>query len=462
MKFIFEKKISTEPETLLISVGNGEIDEIVREGETKKLVLGLKKKQELNRRKLILLFRKIICLAKKARVKKIALNFDDFNFKHLKIDSGELAELMATNFLMANYEFNTYKTAPEEGWNYIEEVKIGGALSEKIKKGFLAGEIIGEEVNNAREMANTPGGDMTPSILAEKVEKLVKGLPIKATILGESEMERLKMGAILAVGQGSEEESKFIILEYFGGKKKDKPIVLIGKGVTFDTGGLSLKPSDSMLGMNLDMSGAAAVSEAVILAAKLKLKKNIVALVPAVENSPSGKSYRPGDIVKSMSGKTIEILNTDAEGRVILADALNYAKKYDPQVVIDVATLTGAAIVVIGDKANIIFSRDERLLKNVQELGEKSGDYVWPLPLWEEYENDVKGTFGDIVNTHSKKKRDAGSIMGAIFLLQFAKDFKKWMHIDMAPRMEATSDEFLSPGAAGSPVRLLIEYLRRS
>jgi leucyl aminopeptidase len=247
-------------------------------------------------------------------------------------------------------------------------------------------------------------------------------------------------------------------MEYNGGKKGDKPIVLVGKGVTFDTGGINLKPSNSLLGMNMDMSGGAAVIHTIALAAKMKLKKNIIGLIPSVENMASGKSYRPGDVIRSMSGQTIEVLNTDAEGRVILADALTYAQKYNPEVVVDVATLTGASMVALGERASAIFTNDDDLAKTMEKIGEKTGDYVWRLPMWEEYENEIRGSIGDFTNVHNKDSRYGGAIYGAIFLHQFIKGLR-WVHIDMAPRMVAMAGENLALGATGSPVRLLYKFL---
>jgi leucyl aminopeptidase len=264
---------------------------------------------------------------------------------------------------------------------------------------------------------------------------------------------------VLGVGQGSNAPSRFIILEYFCGKKSERPIVLIGKGVTFDTGGINLKPSDYILGMNMDMSGGAAVIHALAAAARLKVKKNIVVLVPAVENMMSGASYRPGDIIRSMSGKTIEVLNTDAEGRIILADALHYAKRYRPALVIDVATLTGAAMGALGERASALFTEDEALELRLRHLGEESGDYVWPLPLWEEYDDEVKGTFGDVANLG--RTRYGGAITAAVFLKQFVDKAYPWVHLDIAPRMTTLPDEFLSKGSAGAPVRLLIKVVER-
>ena len=210
--------------------------------------------------------------------------------------------------------------------------------------------------------------------------------------------------------------------------------------------------------MHMDMSGGAAVIRTVVLAARLNLKKNIVGLVPAVENMPSGSSYRPGDILKTMSGKTIEIGNTDAEGRVILADALTYAERYQPRLVVDVATLTGAAVAALGQRASALFTKNEKLSRLFERLGEESGEYVWPLPLWDEYEEDIKGTFGDWNN--SGKTRWGGAITGAMFLYQFAKKYP-WVHIDIAPRMTSIDGDYLAKGAAGAPMGLLVRLLEK-
>ncbi|MDO8659532.1 MAG: M17 family metallopeptidase, partial [Candidatus Parcubacteria bacterium] len=292
----------------------------------------------------------------------------------------------------------------------------------------------------------------------QKAKEAVKGLSVTVKVLGEKEMAKLKMGAILAMGRGSDEESKFIIMEYFGGKKNEKPIVLVGKGVTFDTGGINLKPSNGLLGMNMDMSGGASVIHTLVLVAKNKIKKNVIALIPSVENMVSGKSVRPGDVVRSMSGQTIEILNTDAEGRVILADALTYAQKYNPELVVDIATLTGAACVALGERATALFTPDDDLSKVMEKTGEETGDYVWRLPMWEEYENEIKGSLGDWTNIHNKDSRYGGATYGAIFLYQFIKGFK-WAHLDIAPRMTSMSGEYLAGGALGTPVRLLYKMI---
>ncbi len=464
MKITFKNSLKeAKKDTLFISVGPKNKDEIIKENGVKTLFLKCEEKMTL--RKLFLLVRKMVAMAKGIKAEKMAFDFSDFKFKSMKLGDVELGELIGSQLDFANYEFVEYKTSTEEGFNFVKEIIISG-VNKEIEKAILKGHTIAEEVNKTRTLANMPGGDMTPQILAQKAKEAVKNLPVKVTVLGEKEMEKQKMRAILSVGHGSDEESKFIIMEYYGAGKKEtrgeqsrtKPIVLVGKGVTFDTGGINLKPSNSLLGMNMDMSGGAAVIHTLALVAKMKLKKNVIGLIPSVENMASGKSYRPGDVIRSMSGKTIEVLNTDAEGRIILADALTYSQKYKPEVVVDIATLTGAALVALGERASAIFTDDEDLSKVIEKAGEETGDYVWRLPMWEEYENEIKGSLGDWTNDHNKSLRYGGSIYAAIFLYQFIKGHK-WVHIDMAPRMTAMQGENLAGGALGTPVRLLYRFI---
>ena len=381
----------------------------------------------------------------------------------------EFYEVVATNAVMANFDFVEYKTAPPEGFVFVKEIQAVVAQSKAakakadIKVGLDRGIIIGEETNQCRMLSNTPGGDMTPAHLADHALAAIKGLPIRATILDEKKMKSLGMGGVLGVGKGSDVPPRFIILEYKQGPKNQKPVVLAGKGVTFDSGGLNLKPSDSIYEMHMDMSGGAAVIHTLVAAARLKLKKNIVVLVPAVENMLSGKSYRPGDLLRTMSGKTIEVMNTDAEGRVILSDALEYAKKHDPSVVIDVATLTGAAVVALGLRYSALFTPDKSLEEKFRAIGAAVGDPVWPLPLSKDYEDDIRGTFGDWSNT-GKKGVGGGASTAATFLWQFAKDAAgndsyPWVHLDIAPRMTSIEGDHLAKGAAGAPVRLLVRFL---
>jgi leucyl aminopeptidase len=418
-------------------------------------------KKEINRRKFILLVRQIIQEAKKHRAKKIAVDFSELNIKTVSRNPEEIAEIIAVNFEMANYEFVKYKTPPKEGFSFIEEITL---IAEKkdiknVERGISKGQIIGKETNACRNIADMPGGDMTPQILASEIKKSVRNLPIKIKVLEEAEMKKLGMGGILGVSRGSSENPKFIILEYLSGRK-EKPIVLIGKGITFDTGGLNVKPENFMNEMHLDMTGGASVAHAIIAAARLGVKKKIIGLIPAMENMPSGQSYRPGDILKTISGKTIEVANTDAEGRIILADAHGYAEKYNPRLVINIATLTGAAGVALGERASALFSKEKKLADKIFELAEECGDYVWPMPLWEEYKNDIKGNFGDVSNLRSVgDPRYGGAIHAAVFLAEFTEKFPHWAHLDIGPRDTLNPDELLAKGASGVGVRLLVKIL---
>jgi leucyl aminopeptidase len=412
----------------------------------------------LSQRKIILFLRKVIVLAKQNKLRAVTLQWEEIRkIADKNIQDKKLGEILATAFHMADFEFTVYKQEPEEGFITVDEAAIV-EVPRAAREGIARGEIIAMEINSARALSNTPGGDMTPKVLSDAAKTIAKGTSVRVEILGKKDMEKLGMGAVLGIAKGSSEEPQFIVMEYRGGPSYKKPVVLLGKGVTFDTGGLQVKPGDSMYEMHMDMSGGAAVMHAVALAAKLGLKANVIGLVPAVENSPSGSAVRPGDILRSLSGKTIEILHTDAEGRVILADAITYARRFDPKIVIDVATLTGAALVALGTQASAFMTNKDSLIPRIQELGEESGDYVWPFPAWEEYEEMTKGTFGDVPNISTAgNSRYGGVIAGGMFLREFAKELEcPWVHIDMAPRMTANGGEFLSKGAAGAPVRLLL------
>lgn len=439
----------------------------LKEGGVEWLLIGGGKKTEMTLRKFRILCRRIIRAAKAHKIKKIAVA-NNLAVAGLFATQEKMAEVVAESFEVANFEWNAFKTKPKEGWGEVEEVLICGETSKDMRAGFTHGQEIGRAVNACRVLANTPGGDMTPRTLAKAAKMAVKGLPVKVTTLGRKEMERLGMGALLGVAKGSSEEPTFTIMEYVGFPKpymksapQRKPIVLVGKGITFDSGGLNLKPTNAIYEMHMDMSGAAAVIHAVALAARLKLKTNVVGLIPAAENMPGNSAYRPGDVLRSLSGKTIEVLNTDAEGRLILADALTYAKRFNPSAVVDVATLTGAAVVALGLHASALMTRDEKLAKTIEEAGEASGDYAWRLPLWDEYEEAVRGTFADITNSATGPyARTGGAIEGGMFLWQFAKDLKvPWAHLDIAPRMTAAPSEELGKGAAGAPVRLLVRFI---
>ncbi|OGF71059.1 hypothetical protein A3B18_03885 [Candidatus Giovannonibacteria bacterium RIFCSPLOWO2_01_FULL_46_13] len=422
--------------------------------ERKIILVGLGKSKEFIHQKGSLAMRMAVQTARKEKIKKFAFWVGRVGTPK---ETVKFFEGVATNAIMADFEFVKYKTPPKDGFSFVEEVQgISKSKDKNISEGFKRGMAIGEEVNACRSLANTPGGDMTPKILAQHAEDDSKGTKIKVKILKEDKIKELGMGGILGVSKGSAERPRFIIMEYWGGKKSEKPIVLVGKGVTFDTGGLNLKPEQAIYEMHMDMSGGSAVIHSMRAAARLGIKKNIIALVPAVENMPSGSSYHPGDVLKTMSGKTIEVLNTDAEGRIILADALSYAKKYDPRLVVDVATLTGAAMVALGQRYSGLFTPSQKLEAVFRKLGEETGDKVWPLPLSADFEEDIKGTFGDWANI--SKTRYGGATTAAAFLWQWAKDYP-WVHLDIAPRMTTIEGDYLAKGAAGAPVRLLVRLL---
>lgn len=421
-------------------------------------LLGLPVRQKFNHRKAILAARRIVWVARRERVKNIVVNFDDLIAADETKDKQLAAEVIATQFEIANFEFINYKTAPPEGWFFVQGVHVNAPGNRKtFAEALRRGQIIGEEINKARALSNMPAGDLHPVSFAKEVEKIGKECGFEVKVLGRAEMEKLGMGGVVGVGRGSIHEPKFVIAEYWGGRKKEKPVALVGKGVTFDAGGLNLKPEQSIYEMHMDMSGGASVMHTIATCARLGIKKNIIGLVPVVENMPSGSSYHPGDLLRTMSGKTIEVLNTDAEGRVILADALTYAQKYNPSLVIDIATLTGAAEVALGQRASAIFTTSSELEKKFRALGELTGDIVWPLPLWEEYEDEIKGTFGDWANLG--KTRYGGAIVGAVFLWQFIKPMP-WVHIDIAPRMISIDGEFLAKGSAGPAVNLLTHFIK--
>lgn len=458
MKITFGDVPKKAKDTLRVSLASQKTTDVTLIDGIRHVAIGIDDPKKVTLRRLFLIARQIIAIAKVQKVKRVAIHFSDFHFPEVELSRREVAELLGANFEMANFEFVKYKTPPPEGWSFIEEVIVSGTSWDDVREGFKIGQVIGDEVNKCRALANTPGGEMTPKKLAQEAKSAVKGLGVHVTVFGERAMKKIGMGGVLGVSRGSDEEAQFIILEYKKGSVKEKPIVLVGKGVTFDTGGLNLKPENYMYEMHMDMSGGAAVIHTLALAARLKLKKNIIGIIPAVENMPSGSSYHPGDVLRSYSGKTIEVLNTDAEGRIILADGLAYAKKYNPRLVVDVATLTGAASAALGSRATALFTKDEKLERLFRNLGEESGDFVWPLPLWDEYEEEIKGTFGDWANVG--KTRYGGAINAAIFLYQFAKEYP-WVHLDIAPRMTSIEGEYLAKGAAGAPVRLLIKLLER-
>jgi leucyl aminopeptidase len=355
----------------------------------------------------------------------------------------------------ALYQFNSFrskKNNPENPLNQItflvnkEEL---AASKQAIKEGIA----IGHGMNMAKDLENTPANICNPKYLADAAVKWAKKhKSVKATVLGEKAMEKLGMGALLAVGKGSENESQLIVLEYQGAKKSQKPIVLVGKGITFDTGGISLKPSSAINGMKYDMCGAASVFAALQVAVELALPLNIVMVIASAENMPDGKATRPDDIVTTMSGITVEIGNTDAEGRLVLCDALTYCERFKPEVVIDVATLTGACIVALGTQASGLLANNQNLANDLLTAGNESFDRVWQLPLWPEYQELLDSQFADVNNVGSG---DAGTITAACFMARFTEKYA-WAHLDIAGTAHIRQKKAY---ATGRPVPLLSQFL---
>jgi leucyl aminopeptidase len=307
-------------------------------------------------------------------------------------------------------------------------------------------------VGLAKDLGNLPPNVCTPSYIAEQARELAKHYRMKVTVLEREDMERLGMLALLSVAQGSAQPPKLITLEHSRGPAKAKPVVLVGKGITFDTGGISLKPAGEMDEMKFDMCGAASVLGTMKAAGEMKLPVNVVGVIPTTENMPGGRASRPGDIVKSLSGQTVEILNTDAEGRLILCDALTYVERFQPAAVIDIATLTGACVIALGHVASGLFANDDALAREVTLAAQAAYDRVWHLPLWDDYQEQLKSNFADFANIGG---RPAGAVTAACFLSRFAGRFK-WAHLDIAGTAWKTGKE---KGATGRPVPLLAQFL---
>ncbi len=333
---------------------------------------------------------------------------------------------------------------------------LNGKTDEKaIKSAIKSGEAIGEAMQLTKELGNLPPNIATPAYLANTAKKLAKDYKFKCTVLEKKDMEKLGMNTLLSVSKGSYLPPKFIVLEHNGGKKGQKPVVLVGKGITFDTGGISIKPSAEMDEMKYDMGGAGAMIGTMKMVGMMKLPLNVVMLVPTCENMPGGNATRPGDVVTSMSGQTVEILNTDAEGRLILCDALTYAERFKPEVVVDAATLTGAMVIALGHVTSGIFANDDKLGAELVAAGNAAHDKAWLLPMGEEYDEQLRSNFADIPNIGSG--RAGGSITAACFLGRFTKTYK-WAHLDIAGTAWTSGKD---KGATGRPVPLLSKFLMK-
>ena len=424
------------------------------------------------------LIRTVVQSLKSHKVEHASIALERENFPKLhQYDEAWFVSTIAENLALAAYDYTVYKSKPETK-HALKEIIVLGQTSAAAKAGFARGTIVGECTNTARDIANTHGDDLTPKALAAAAKKLATGTKVTVKVLGLPEIKKQKLNLVEAVGKGSHNEPQFIVMEYWGKRKlniengiekskatkekikdDEKPLVLIGKGITYDTGGLNVKPSGAMHDMHMDMSGGSIVMAAIVAASKLGIKKNIIALIPAAENAISSRSMRAGDIVTSLSGITVEILHTDAEGRLVLADALTYSTRFNPRAIVDVATLTGAALVALGQQASAVMTRDLTLETTLRTLGEESGDLVWPLPLWDEYKGSLKSARADISNIATNFAKWGGAIEGGMFLDAFAPKNVPWAHLDIAPRMDSIPSDKLAKGATGEPVRLLIKWL---
>ena len=359
-------------------------------------------------------------------------------------------EIITRSILKINYSF---KGNSKSSLSKLDLVCLNDYSLSNTETSTQYGEAVGRGMNLCRHLGNTPANICTPTFLAEKAKSLSdENTRIKTTILEESEMRDLGMLSLLSVGNASAQPSKLIVMEYNGSKTMQQPIVLVGKAVTFDTGGISLKPGRGMDEMKFDMCGGASVLGVMSALSEAALEINVVGLIPAVENMPSGSATKPGDVIKSMSGITIEILNTDAEGRLILCDALTYANRFKPKYVVDIATLTGAVIGALGKFTTGMLSNSEELAEILVNCGNSSGDRVWQLPLWKEYDQQLKSNFADLANIGG----EAGTITAGCFLSRFTKDYK-WAHLDIAGTAWISGK---NKGATGRPIPLLMEFLR--
>ncbi len=417
------------------------------------LLVGLGREREFNERA----FRTAMAAAVKALrstgASDATVCLTDISFK--RRDTGWRVEQAVLATVEGSYRFDKLKSKAPEPKRALRKIVLHVSRRNEIAEGEIAiarGAAIAEGVSLAKDLGNLPGNHCTPTYLAEQAVEMGKRHGIKVEVLEQKVCDKLGMGCFLAVARGSRQPPKFIVLEYHGGKRGEPPVVLVGKGITFDTGGISIKPAAEMDEMKYDMGGAASVLGAMKAIALMKLPLNVVGAIPSTENMPGGNAIKPGDIVTTMSGQTVEILNTDAEGRLILCDALTYVEKYKPAAVIDVATLTGAMVIALGHVATGLFANSDPLARELIQAGETAWDRAWHMPLWDEYQEGLKSNFADIPNIGS---RAGGSITAACFLSRFTKSYP-WAHLDIAGTAWKSGAE---KGATGRPVPLLAHFL---
>ncbi|MEC9005669.1 MAG: leucyl aminopeptidase [Nitrospirota bacterium] len=377
----------------------------------------------------------------------------------LNASATEIAQAMIEGAILGSYRFNYYRSDNADSTKNIRSITLLANSANEvnaIKTGVRRGEASAQATSLARDLCNHPANIMTPTRVVQEAKKIAKENKVKLTVFEHRDQEKLGMGGLLGVSRGSQEAAKFLILEYSGGKKKEPPIVLVGKTVTFDSGGISLKPSENMEQMKADMTGGAEVLGTVQAAARLCLPVNLIGILPATENMPGGRAIKPGDILKMLNGKTVEVQNTDAEGRLILADGLAYATRLKPKCIVDIATLTGACIVALGQFAIGMLGNNDNLKAELKKAGEQAGERVWEMPLWDEYFEQLKSDVADMRNIGG---RGGGMITAGMFLSKFVGDYP-WVHLDIASTDWSTSERpYIGKGPTAIGTRLLVQFL---
>ncbi len=420
-------------------------------------LLGLGKEEKFTLDKFV---DRVSAVSKKIRasgIRSFALYLE--SFKNKNYEQKSYLEKAAISIILGLYQFLKFKTKD------LDKIKVMDKASIIVNKNDLAqsakiitqASIFAEAVEKTRDLVSTPPNIAVPSYIADYAEEVAKKNTLKCTILDEKQMEKLGMGCLLAVGMGSENKPRMVILEY-NGNGNEKPLILVGKGITFDTGGVNVKPPAYMTTMKDDKASACGVIHVMEVCAKLKLKLNVIGVLALAENMISGKSYRPDDVLKSYSGITVEITNTDAEGRLVLADALSYSLRYKPKAIVDIATLTGASIIALGYFASPVLGNDQKLIEKIKAASDKSLEKIWNFPLWEEYEENIKSDIADVKHVHDGI--DAGVMVGAIFLKHFINE-TPWAHIDIGNTAWAKQDRgWIVKGPTGFSVLLLLNLLR--
>ncbi len=420
------------------------------------VVTGLGKKQELSQDKVRGAVAETCRLLRQKGVESIATIVQGAAIAGISLESATQA--VTEGALLGVYSFRRHMTKEAE-YGEIKQLTIVGADETKLptlERGCYKGRVLAEATNLARDMVNEPANYMTPNHMAEMAKKLAETYGLEFSVLEREQMQELGMGALLGVTQGSRQPPKFVVLHYKGGDSTQIDVALVGKGITFDSGGISIKPSEGMAEMKGDMAGGAAVMAAVSAIAQLKPKINVMAIVPATENLLGSSALKPGDILTAMNGKTIEVISTDAEGRLILADALSYAKKFGAKLVVDVATLTGACRVALGEVYSGAFGNNQELVDKVIKAGAEAGELIWQMPMHEQYKEQIKSDVADIKNVGGKY---GGAITAAQFLAEFAGD-TPWVHLDIAGTSLSEKEKaYLVKGATGVPVRTLVNLV---